>query len=362
MTSYRHALDLRPGWPAALGGLLRSARADARSEWIELGQQVLADTHFAADDRAVLGYALGRVLELRGQYDRAFAAWRTANELRRQSSGGLNHAAARQHIDSQIRQYPADLLDNPCELKHPQRTPIFIVGMPRSGTTLLERMLAAHPDATGFGELPTLGMIARQLGTAPASGENTSLAERYPAETLQQAVDFYYQDLARRSSDETAFVIDKAPMNFFHAGLVALLFPHARIIVCQRDPRDVCLSIYSENFAAEQGFATDLDDLVVYYQSQQRLVDHWLTAMPSRTRAVSYEALVDSPAEVLEPLLEWIGLPWNDDCLAFHQQTGGVHTPSKWQVRQPIYRSSIGRWKHFREHIGPLIEAFGDQE
>ncbi len=361
---YQQALEIKPGWPAPLGGLLRTARAEARPEWIELGKQALFDPGFPADDRAALGYALGRVLELHRQHDDAFSAWREANTLRRQLSGGLDHAAARQHIDKQIARYPAEALAQPCRLKERPQTPIFIVGMPRSGTTLLERMLSAHPQAAGLGELPTISLIARQLDAAlpPSDAPMPPLAERHAQGTLQQAVDFYHDELGRRGQADTPFVVDKAPMNLFHAGLIAQLFANARIIHCQRDPRDVCLSIYSENFAIEQGFATDLDDLVTYYREQERLAKHWLDAMPDRIRSVHYEDLVDAPANVLKPLLEWIGMPWHDRCLAHHRQSGGVHTPSKWQVTEPVYRSSIGRWKPFREHIAPLLSAFGDRD
>ncbi|RFF30612.1 tetratricopeptide repeat-containing sulfotransferase family protein [Wenzhouxiangella sediminis] len=361
--AYRSALRIRPGWPAAMGGLLRVARDELREDWLEDARRMLAAGQLDADERAVLGYALGRALERRGDYDGAFDAWRRANELRRRLSGGLDRRGAQLHAERQIERYAAELLANPPELEQPDRVPLFIVGMPRSGTTLLERMLGAHPQAAGYGELPVIGQIARALEQSRPDWPDhpEGIKDVYPVELLQSMVDRFFEEIRRRGSDEPRFVIDKAPLNFFQAGLISQLFPQARIIVCERDPRDVCLSIFSENFAADQAFSTDLDDLVFFYRQYRDLVEHWKRALPNQVRSVSYETLVDSPEATLRPLLEWIGMPWDDACLDFHTRAGDVATPSRWQVRQPIYRSSIGRWRNFRQHITPLLEAFGDE-
>ncbi|WP_376693735.1 tetratricopeptide repeat-containing sulfotransferase family protein [Wenzhouxiangella sp. EGI_FJ10409] len=362
--AYRHALACQPGWPAAMGGLLRVARDEISEAWLDQAQRMLAASQLDADERAVLGYSLGRALERRGDFDGAFHAWRRANELRRRQSGGLDHDAARLHADRQIQRYSPDLLARPPALGASDRIPLFIVGMPRSGTTLLERMIGAHPDAIGYGELPTMGQIARQLErhapTWPAGAG--AIDDVYSPALLQGMADFYYKELDLRSSSRARFSIDKAPLNFFQAGLISLLLNHSRIIVCERDPRDVCLSIYSENFAPDQAFATDLDDLVFFHHQYRRLISHWQQTLPNRVRCVRYEDLVDAPAETLEPLLEWIGMPWDDACLDFHDRGGEVATPSRWQVRQPIYRSSMGRWRNFEPHIDPLLNAFGSED
>ncbi|MEE4304018.1 MAG: sulfotransferase [Wenzhouxiangella sp.] len=361
--AYQTALRARPGWPAAMGGLLGVARDELREDWLEDARRMLAAGQLDADERAVLGYALGRALERRGDYDGAFDAWRRANELRRRLSGGLDRKGAQLHAERQIERYNPELLARRPELEQPEQTPVFIVGMPRSGTTLLERMLGTHPEAAGYGELPVIGQIARALEQSRPEwpGHPQSITEVYPVELLQDMVYRFFEEIRRRGSGEPRFVIDKAPLNFFQAGLISQLFPQARIIVCERDPRDVCLSIFSENFAADQAFSTDLDDLVFFYRRYRGLVEHWKRALPDRVRSVSYETLVDSPEATLRPLLEWIGMPWDDACLDFHTRTGDVATPSRWQVRQPIYRSSIGRWRNFRPHIAPLLKAFGDE-
>lgn len=364
IAAYTAALERQPGWPAAMGGLLRVARDEIRQDWLEQAWRMLAAPQLDADERAVLGYSLGRALERRGDFDRAFRAWRQANELRRRHTGGLDHDAARLHADRQMERYSADLLTRRPQLGESDTTPIFIVGMPRSGTTLLERMLGAHPEAAGFGELPTMGQIARRLDrdapTWPAGAG--AITDVYPLDVLQQMADLYYKELEVRSSSRARFTIDKAPLNFFQAGLISLLFPHSRIIVCERDPRDVCLSIYSENFAPDQAFATDLDDLVAFYRQHRRLIAHWRQVLPDQVRSVRYETLVEAPAATLAPLLEWLGMPWDDACLAFHESGGEVATPSRWQVRQPIYRSSMGRWRNFQQHVEPLLTAFGGED
>lgn len=361
--AYLAALHARPGWPAALGGLLRASREALRQNWIEDARRILAADQLDADERAVLGYSLGRALERRGDYNGAFDAWRRANELRRQLSGGLDRNAARHYANRQIQRYSAGLLASAPELEQPDRIPVFIVGMPRSGTTLLERMLGAHPDAAGYGELPVIGQIARSLERShpdwPEQPE--SITQVYPLESLQAMANQFFEEVGRRGRVTPRFIIDKAPLNFFQAGLIKQLFIQSRIVVCERDPRDVCLSIFSENFATNQTFATDLDDLVVFYREYQRLIEHWHRVLPGQIRTLRYETLVDAPEATLYPLLEWIGMPRDDACLDFHRQHGDVATPSRWQVRQPIYRSSIGRWRNFREHIAPLIDAFGDE-
>lgn len=366
MTTYQKALALAPRWSAALGGLLRVAREDADIAWVNQAHELLGNKQLPPDERAVLGYGLGRVYERQGKPDEAFSAWQQANRLRREVTGKLNQAAASAHIDAQIQRYSTRILNHPPTLRHPDRTPVFIVGMPRSGTTLVEQMLAAHPDASGYGELPSIARIAARLNAAGQTGQSgTTPASTglFPEAAMQQAVDTYYGELARRGDARSPFAVDKAPLNFFHAGLISLLFPHGKIIVCQRDPRDVCLSIYAENFGLGQAFATDLDDLVCFYREYRRLVAYWRQALPAeRIREVHYERLVSNPESELKPLLSWLGMSWDEACLAFHRQSGAVLTPSKWQVRSPLYRSSVGRWKKYRAHIAPLLSAFGEED
>lgn len=359
---YERALELQPRWGDALGGLLRTSRERASQAHIDRAGELLDDRALPDAERAVLGYALGRCLEHAESYDEAFAAWETANLARRRLTGGLDRQAARAHVDIQIARYNPEVLAKPPGLEQADRTPVFIVGMPRSGTTLLEQMLAAHPDAFGYGELPTIARISRYLKAAtrqPLPGTIETITDLYPPDALQQAADTYYRDLARRSEAGARFCVDKAPLNFYQAGLISLLFPHARIIVCTRDPRDVCLSIYSENFAPDQVFSTDLEDLIVFHRQHERLIRHWREALPDRIHEVNYETLVGDPETTLRATLEWLGMDWNEACLEFHQQAKPVLTPSRWQVRAPIYSSSIGRWRHYTAHIEPLLEAFG---
>ncbi len=363
LAAFSKALELSPGWGLALGGMLRVARENADPDWVEQAQERLEDDGLDTDERAVLGYGLGRVYERRDEPDRAMDAWERANQLRRQLSGGLDRRAARAHIDAQIQRYDSRALARTPGLESGAQTPVFIVGMPRSGTTLLEAMLAAHPKVAGFGELPTVARIAGQLEQATRSQPGDPAippALRLPREVVGQAATAYFRELHRRRTDAFDVSVDKAPLNFFHAGLIHQLFPDARILVCQRDPRDVCLSIYSENFDTRQSFATDLDDLVFYYKEYRRLVEHWKQVIPDRLREICYEDLVDAPEAHLKDLVDWIGLEWDPACLEFHRRQEAVLTPSKWQVRSPLYRSSMGRWRKYRDRIVPLIKAFGD--
>ncbi|MCW5713023.1 MAG: sulfotransferase [Bauldia sp.] len=234
--------------------------------------------------------------------------------------------------------------------------PIFIVGMPRSGTSLTEQILASHGDVTGAGELPHMIEFANaeldfsdpaafrramgDLGQAKAA----ELAARYLAK-----LDFH--------SGEAARVTDKMPHNFLMLGVIALLFPRAKIIHCRRNPLDNCVSIYTNWFNEKHGYAADQVTLGRYYRQYDRLMKHWSRVLPVQVFDVQYEELVSDLETVARRMVDFIGLPWDPACLRFHETKRGVTTISRWQVRQPIYNSSVGRWKAFERHIGPLISA-----
>jgi len=237
--------------------------------------------------------------------------------------------------------------------------PVFIVGMPRSGTTLVEQILASHPMVHGAGELDYMRRIMQtlpeRLGVQRpipecAANIDTALAERIAEEHLQHL---------REHSASALRITDKTPSNFLRLGLIALLFPKARIIHCQRDPLDTCLSCYFLRFGQGQAFAYDLDDLGRYYRDCARLMEHWRRVLPSPLLEVPYEALVADQEGWSRRLIAFLGLDWDDRCLAFYRSERQVKTASVWQVRQPVYASSIGRWRRYAKHLGPLFAALG---
>jgi len=226
--------------------------------------------------------------------------------------------------------------------------------MPRSGTTLVEQILSSHPDVIGAGELPYIGQIAVRL----ASEINSSLP--YPeciSSVTQDALDEFadsYLARLRQKSETATRVTDKQNGNFLHLGLIQLLLPEARVIHCIRDPMDVCLSLYSHDMGGEATYTRTFENLACYYRSYQQLMSHWHHVLDLPILNFRYEDLIEDQHAKTKELLEFCGLRWDDQCLDFHRNQRVVVTPSHAQVRQPLYRGSIGRWKNFREQLLPL--------
>jgi hypothetical protein len=235
--------------------------------------------------------------------------------------------------------------------------PVFIVGMPRSGTTLVEQILASHPQVYGGGELRDLKEMVSQVwnssGNSLSPGQ-TPLVPEPPA--IRCLADGYLRQrlaLSRGALRTT----DKMPTNFYYLGLIALMFPNARILHCRRDPLDVCLSCYFTNFRDPPLYASDLEDLGFYYGHYQRLMEHWRKVLPHSILDVQYEELIENQEAVSRRMVEFCGLSWDDRCLEYYKSDRPVQTCSVWQVRQPIYSTSVGRWKHYAQHLDPLVQA-----
>jgi tetratricopeptide (TPR) repeat protein len=235
----------------------------------------------------------------------------------------------------------------------PSELPVFIIGMPRSGTTLIEQILGAHPAVQGAGELSDLRLVIGRIGAYP---------DRIDTLTGDDARRLGRDYLARvgRLADGHARLVDKMPGNFLYAGLIPLMLPNARIVHARRDPVDTCLSCYTKLFSGEQRFSYDLAELGRFYRDYENLMAHWRTVLPAdRYIEVDYEAVVDDLEGQARRLVEFAGLPWDDACLRFHEQRGVVRTASHNQVRQPIYTSSKGRWRAHAAYLGPLLQALG---
>jgi len=236
--------------------------------------------------------------------------------------------------------------------------PVFIVGMPRSGTTLAEQILASHPDVYGAGELPDLQDIVQQMQAArPGKGYIGYLEQLTPRE-LALAAERYLAASGVRAG-EALHVVDKMPTNFWYLGIISLLFPGARIFHMRRDPRDVCLSIYFQRFGAGMTFTTDLEELAAYYAAYTRVMDYWHAVLGIEILDVQYEELVADQENMIRRMIGFCGLAWDDRCLGFYKSDRDVNTPSYDQVRQPMYSRSVGRWQHYRKQLAPLTAALG---
>lgn len=241
----------------------------------------------------------------------------------------------------------------------PESAPVFIVGMPRSGTTLVEQILASHPQVAAAGELDHFALSAQDL---PALLDKAAPYPECAAELSRGEEDLLgraYLKGLREAAGAAPIMTNKLPFNVLRLGLIAMMFPRARIIHCTRDPMETCLSIYLQNFAVQQTWATDLGDLGRYDRAYRTLMAHWSRCLPLRVFELGYEDLVAAPEARIAALLAFLDLPWDSRCLRFHETPRPVVTPSLWQVRQPIYTRSVGRWRRYAHHLGPLRTALG---
>jgi len=319
-------------------------------------EESLRQPDLARPDRVHLQFAAGKICDDSGFYDRAFEHFRHANELRRLPFDRQIHS---QGIDQLIAQFTRPLLETASGCGNPSPMPVFIVGMPRSGTSLVEQILASHPRVFGCGELRDLKEMAAQLWHSPQATLRTVAGSLVPdAGAIASAADEYLRRRQAACNGATR-TTDKMPTNFYYLGLAALMFPNARVIHCRRDPLDVCLSCYFTNFREPPAYAADLEDLGFYYREYERLMAHWRTAIPLPILDVQYEELVGNQESVSRQIVDFCGLSWDNRCLEYHKASRPVQTCSVWQVRQPVYQNAVGRWKRYARHLDPLVRALG---
>ncbi|GAB2553719.1 tetratricopeptide repeat protein [Rhodanobacter koreensis] len=395
--SFRRALAIEPGHVMALNSLgiclKRQGRVEEACECFETAIALKPDflrSHcnlaplktYAADDaqlrvfesqqyqlpglpparRASYWFALGKMCEDAGRYDDAFAAYAEGN---RQQHVLYPHDEAREAtlIERLQSVFGADFFASRPRSEHAGKAPIFIVGMPRSGTTLIEQILSTHPGVHGAGELTDMDDMLRALGT-----KNSERADAYPelAATLS-ADDFRrlgeaYTERAWRLAPQAERITDKLPMNYLHIGMIHLMLPHAKIIHAMRDPMDSCFSCYARLFEGNNlDYTYDLGTVGRYYVRYIQLMRHWQHVLPAGTVLdLRYEDMVADTEGQARRLLDYLDLPWDERCLDFHQNKRVVRTASIAQVRKPIYRSSVARWKHFEAHLGSLLDIVRD--
>jgi tetratricopeptide (TPR) repeat protein len=312
-------------------------------------------------DRIRLRFALGKAWLDAGDADRAFAHLAQGNQLER-ATFEYDSALALERMDAVARTFTPGLLQQfaGTGAGHPTEAPVFIIGMPRSGTSLVEQILASHPSVHGAGELAFL----HELVPGVSAGEPYHCPPLYPP--LLEAMSpghlanlgREYESRLRRSFPDKARVIDKMPANFLYAGFIHLILPNARIIHCRRDPLDTCLSCYVQMFNGSVVFAYDQGELGGYYRHYELLADRWRDVLPrARYMEVRYEDVVENLECEARRLVEFCGLPWSEQCLRFQQTQRPVRTASASAVRNPIYRTSIGRSRDHARHLGTLIDA-----
>lgn len=307
-----------------------------------------------ADQEESFLFALAKLHEQAAHYEQAFDHYHRSHKLRPLPNDIEQHQADMHAIRTHFSR--AHLAELPRSKQDSQR-PVFIVGMPRSGTSLIEQILAAHPQVHGGGELPLIWQFVRELPeTSGAQEPYPSCVDRLSQHALDTLAREYLDKLT--SLDPQALrVTDKLPHNFVHLGLIEMLFPQARVIHCLRDPLDTCLSIWFHKFNTSHLYARDLYSLGRYYRAYEKQMAHWAAALTLPLMTLRYEELVEDVEGQSRRLVDFCELDWDDACLQFHTHERTVNTPSHAQVRQPIYRSAMQRWRHFEPWIGPLREG-----
>ncbi|MDE0440497.1 MAG: sulfotransferase [Gammaproteobacteria bacterium] len=324
----------------------------------ELDQMLglIGDGRIPSEGQVQLNNALGLGFEARGDYNRAFEYIDRGNALRREQEF-YDRVENEEMVDMTIDVLGKAFLDANAERGDPDPAPIFIVGLPRSGSTLIEQILASHSLVDGTHELRDLGMVIKadpRLGRFNPRYPK-SLVDFDPGGLRQLGAEYIRR--TRRYRGDRPFFTDKNPNNFVHVGLLHLILPNAKIIDARRHPLDSCLGSYKQLFAQGQPFSYDLVELGEYYLEYDRLMNHWNQVLPGNVLDVHYEQVVADLEGQVRRILDHCGLPWEDACLRFHETDRAVKSASSEQVRQPIYSTSVNTWRNYERHLGPLIEV-----
>jgi len=364
---FRQARRIDPNNTRALLGLSGLAAAGHyrfSDEEVRLLQALAARDDLPFDERGRLHFALARLRETAGAYDDAFVCYRRGNDLLKESlrrrGAVYDPAAQRRQVDRLIAAFTPAWFERVRPFGSDSELPVFVVGMMRSGTSLAEQILASHPRVHGAGELRDVGRTVSSLPQRLGATEDyPECIQRLDQGTAPALAEGHLQRL-RQLGGEAARVVDKMPFNFLHLGLIAALFPRARVVHCRRDPLDTCLSCYFQNFVEPQAFTPDLAHLGHYYREYERLMAHWARVLPLPVFELRYEELTADQEAVSRRLLDFCGLDWDERCLRFNETQRTVLTPSALQVRRPLYRTSVGRWKRYERHLKPLLDALGN--
>lgn len=299
-------------------------------------------------------FSLGELYDQAGRYDEAFACFRRANDMDTRPMASVNYSDSVKAITGLYNSgtWPSFPRSN-----NRSELPVFIVGMPRTGTSLVEQILASHPQVCAGGERNDIFTITDSLMSSASA--DTSFADALAALTTEQLDALsaeYLSGIGLLAGDRTRFT-DKTPLHGILLGFINQLLPRSRVIICNRDGLDTCLSIYFHRFNAYHGYATQLEKLGSFYREYYRLIAHWVGLLDLEMLEVQYEKLVVDPEQSIHRIIEFCGLDWDDRCLSFHRNSRIVNTPSYNQVRRPMYTDSIGRWKKYANHLEPLMKA-----
>ena len=353
--------ELRLEGSYVVDGLYRISRNNTREQNAPLhaeAVELLKSDALSDSERSWLNSALGFMLEKESRYEDAFDHFDRANRL---SSAPFDVEVFRAWVDRIIATFTAEIFHDHADAGSESRLPVLVVGMPRSGTTLTEQMIASHGKAGGAGELMRIPLFAGSLNYSSQRDMGkfiASLDGLGPKGSREMAEN--YVSLLRFHAPGAERVVDKLPHNFLYLGLVALLWPNARIIHCSRHPADTCLSCFQNPLGEGHAYSRDLTTLGLYYREYSRLMEHWKTVLPMPIHELNYQRFTTDFEGESRRLIDFIGLPWDEACLKFYEAETTVRTFSQQQVRNPVYQSSVERWRNYEAKLRPLLAALGD--
>jgi len=351
ITHYEKAVAIKPDYAEAYRNLTKMKPKQEQAPIIE---ELLKSPSLSETDAIHCHFALGNIYHAAEAFDQAFEHYNQANALKRKSTtyDSQNYSI---YVDRLIEVYSEEYFEEISAYGSDSELPVFIVGMPRSGTTLVEQIVSNHPEVYGAGELSSFGRFEEAIAKQFEDSEPYPECMRLCNESIASKFSKRYLAELRNYSQDAKRITDKMPGNFSRIGLIKTLFPKARIIHCQRNALDTCTSNFLNYFAVGNEYSFDLGELGQYYLDYERLMAHWDSLFSSDILRVQYEELVMDQEAMSRQLIAYLGLEWDDRCLDFHKNKRAVHKLSSMQVRQPIYTRSMNRWKHYEKHLAPLI-------
>ncbi len=357
IVKFKKAISLKPDFAKAHYHLSNIIRHDKHDDTIRAMETLYNQEDISSQQREYLAFGLGKAFEDLNEHNQSYEYILEGNRIMRESFQ-YSITGEKEIFDNLKNVYSSTFFPNHVKTGNPDKTPIFILGMIRSGTTLVEQILASHPQVYGAGELNDLSYIAHKF---IAGGKNKysprCVSDLNKAQLFSLGTN--YIERIRKHSTSANHITDKMPNNFKLIGFIRMILPGAKIVHCMRDPMDNCYSIYKKHFIHEHKYAYDLSELGQYYNLYLDLMDHWRKIIPNFIYDISYEALVSDQEEQTRKLLAFCQLPWEKSCLSFHKTKRAVSTASNIQVRRPMYSDSVNLWKMYETQLYPLQKALG---
>lgn len=348
--NYEAALQYQPQYYDSLAALLNSREYDANEAQLGMAREALQQDKLAPETKLRLEHALGKHFEKAGDYDTAFRHFRNSNETKKSITRPFDIDAFSSQFDRLIDFYTPERIEQLARYGSQDERPVFVVGLPRTGTSLTEQILSSHSAVHGAGELSYMQSLADQVESS-IGGVGAKGASPLSQRSIEGLGKTYLDGLGRQAPESSQRIVDKYPLNYMHVGLISILFPRAKVIHCQREPLDVAISCYTVLFKSGNEFANDLLHFGMYYKEYLRLMEHWSVVLRAPCFELHYEDLIRKPEDVTRELIAFCDLPWEEECLRFERNKRMVRTPSNWQVRQKLFDTSIARWKNYEQHL-----------